>query len=516
MPKPKVTVKKQNSALKQLFQHLNPNTGKGKFLLFLITFAVIGGSYMAYRSFAATGTPVFFIRNSNSAGNADAQFAYGNVGDIAMACDWDGNGTYTIGVYRSGNSRFYIRNSNTNGIAETDFVYGNPGSKPICGDWDGNKKATPGVVMGNTFYLRNSNNAGVSDKNVAFGNATDIPLACDWNGDGKTDIGVYRPSNATFYLSYSTLGWTDKTIPFGNVGDKPLCGDWDGNGTGTIGVYRPGNSTFYLSNDNGSTNVTFLYGNGGDQPIVGDWDGNKTVTAGIIRLAALPPASAAQPKTSATPRKTTYTCVGTTTKEVDSRDICVAILTYAYAGHPDIIARQIAASDVANAGGAATFTPIPAAPAPAPAAAAAAQKTTYTCVGDRVIETPDKATCDAILNYVTLARIKTGTASVGINRDTPPPPAVEDPNAILAAFSANNAVGSVSGPGTTRTGTCIAWKSVAPDYQPWDFKWVKIGTTDNLTQQQCRALGALNPETHHADWIGSIYNDKVEVFTRRF
>ncbi|MFZ1994541.1 MAG: hypothetical protein WAU75_10550, partial [Solirubrobacteraceae bacterium] len=35
---------------------------------------------------------------------------------------------------------------------------------------------------------------------ITFGNAGDVPVTGDWDGSGRTQIGVYRPSDATFYL----------------------------------------------------------------------------------------------------------------------------------------------------------------------------------------------------------------------------------------------------------------------------------------------------------------------------
>ena len=35
---------------------------------------------------------------------------------------------------------------------------------------------------------------------LTYGNPNDVPITGDWNGSGKTQIGVYRPSNDTFYL----------------------------------------------------------------------------------------------------------------------------------------------------------------------------------------------------------------------------------------------------------------------------------------------------------------------------
>ncbi|MFE7839994.1 hypothetical protein ACFU53_29245 [Streptomyces sp. NPDC057474] len=75
-----------------------------------------------------------------------------------------------------------------------------------------------------------------------LGNSGDVPIIGDWNCDGIDDIGVYRPSNGTFYR----YGYA--AIAYGNVGDLPIIGDWNGNGIDEIGVYRPGNRTFYPRN----------------------------------------------------------------------------------------------------------------------------------------------------------------------------------------------------------------------------------------------------------------------------
>ncbi len=52
----KKTVKRtsKNSRTSKLTRSINFSTTKGKFLLFVLTFAVVGGVYMAYVSFAAT------------------------------------------------------------------------------------------------------------------------------------------------------------------------------------------------------------------------------------------------------------------------------------------------------------------------------------------------------------------------------------------------------------------------------------------------------------------------------
>jgi hypothetical protein len=57
----------------------------------------------------------------------------------------------------------------------------------------------------------------------------DSPIA--WTGDGKTKIGIFRPSNGTWYLDVNGDGLfdncvLDKCIPWGGSTDVPVAGRW--------------------------------------------------------------------------------------------------------------------------------------------------------------------------------------------------------------------------------------------------------------------------------------------------
>jgi len=125
---------------------------------------------------------VFYLRNSNTGGNADTTFGYGNTaGDIPVVGDWNGDGIDTAGVYRNG--VFYLRNSNSNGFADITFVYGNlAGDIPVVGDWNGDGTDTIGVYRNGVFFLRNSNTNGIADLAFTYGQPGDVPVIGDWTG----------------------------------------------------------------------------------------------------------------------------------------------------------------------------------------------------------------------------------------------------------------------------------------------------------------------------------------------
>ncbi len=133
-----------------------------------------------------------------------------------------------------------------------------------------------------TFYLKKDNGSGFADVAITYGIPGDRPLTGDWDGDRIDTIGVYR--NGVFYLHNSnTSGFADRVVPFGRPGDLPVVGDWDGDGIDTIGVYR--NGVFFLRNANtpGPPDLVFAFGLPGDIPITGDWTGKAFDSVGVYR-----------------------------------------------------------------------------------------------------------------------------------------------------------------------------------------------------------------------------------------
>jgi serine-aspartate repeat-containing protein C/D/E len=128
----------------------------------------------------------------------DHVFQYGEKGDVALTGDWNGDGIYTVAIFRNG----------------TWFL-----------DMDGDGRFGKGDVA------------------IQFGQEGDLPVVGDWTGDGITKLGVYR--DGKFYLDTNNnhkLDATDKVFALGHPGDKPVSGDWNGDGVDKVGVYEDGAS----------------------------------------------------------------------------------------------------------------------------------------------------------------------------------------------------------------------------------------------------------------------------------
>ena len=177
----------------------------------------------------------------------------GMTGDISLVGDWNGSGSSKVGLFRPSDGVFYL-DANGNG------------------QWDG---------CGTDRCLRSVSTA--TFRSVG-----------DWNGSGTSKVGLFRPSDGTFYLDYNGNGqWdgcgVDRCLHIGMLGDIPLVGDWNGSGTTKVGAFRPSDGTFYLDyNGSGTwegcgTDRCLQIGIDGDIPVIGDWDGTWSSKVGVFR-----------------------------------------------------------------------------------------------------------------------------------------------------------------------------------------------------------------------------------------
>jgi hypothetical protein len=109
--------------------------------------------------------------------------------EIAVAGDWNGDGTSTPGWFADGIWHLLL-DARTG--ATTTFRFGATGDVPVTGDWNGDGRTTVGVRREGDWLLRNGNSRGPVSYSFLFGRPSDVPVTGDWNGDGRTTVGVER------------------------------------------------------------------------------------------------------------------------------------------------------------------------------------------------------------------------------------------------------------------------------------------------------------------------------------
>lgn len=86
----------------------------------------------------------------------------------------------------------------------------------------------------------------------------------DFDGDGRSDVGVFRPSDAVWYIIQSSGG--ESYTRWGLAGDKLAAHDFDEDGKTDVGLFRNGN-WYGLSSVSGYR-IDHM-GEAGDKPLVG-------------------------------------------------------------------------------------------------------------------------------------------------------------------------------------------------------------------------------------------------------
>ncbi|MEO6881167.1 MAG: glycoside hydrolase family 3 N-terminal domain-containing protein [Mycobacteriaceae bacterium] len=228
----------------------------------------------------APGVNTFYLA-ATAGGPAGPGIPFGQRGDRPIQCDFDNNGTDTIGVVRG--VTWYFRNHNAPGASAGSFSFGNPGDQPVCGKLDGTHSYF-GVYRSGVMYLRRSPTDGPVQVTLYFGSAGDTAVLGDWDGNGTQTPGVFR--NGNWYLANGNRSGglrTDGQFSFGQAGDRPVVGDWNGDPFTTTGVVR--NGIWYLTNSNivPTESQRFSFGNRGDLPVAGTFSPGRRSGVGVAR-----------------------------------------------------------------------------------------------------------------------------------------------------------------------------------------------------------------------------------------
>ena len=104
---------------------------------------------------------------------------------------------------------------------------------PVIGDWNGDGTDTVGIFRSDVgvFYLRHTNTAGFADSTIKVFHLAGMPVvAGDWDGDGNESVGNFDVATSRFFLRN---GYVDALADYvfmfrpPNTDDQPVAGNWD-------------------------------------------------------------------------------------------------------------------------------------------------------------------------------------------------------------------------------------------------------------------------------------------------
>jgi CSLREA domain-containing protein len=148
-------------------------------------------------------------------------------------------------------------------------------------DFDRDHKSDIGIFRPSdaTWWI-NRSSTGVTFA-AQFGLPGDTITPGDFTGDGKTDIAVWRPSNG-FWIVLRSEDFSFFAVPFGTVGDIPVPADFDNDGRVDTAVFRPSNSTWFIQHSGLGLQIE-QFGTNGDVPVPADYDGDGRADIAIYR-----------------------------------------------------------------------------------------------------------------------------------------------------------------------------------------------------------------------------------------
>lgn len=157
-------------------------------------------------------------RSSNS---TILTFAWGTSADFPVPGDYDGDRIVDLAVYRVADpanlnrDSWYVLLSNRANQAFSLIAHGQVGDLRVPADYDGDGKTDIAVFRpsdGTWWILRSGQPAAAQLQVVQFGLSGDVPQPADYDGDLLADFAVFRPSTGDWWLNRTTAGVTVQSL----------------------------------------------------------------------------------------------------------------------------------------------------------------------------------------------------------------------------------------------------------------------------------------------------------------
>jgi hypothetical protein len=127
-----------------------------------------------------------------------------------------------------------------------------------------------------TWYILFSSTGNFTS--FQYGLSTDVLVSGDYNNDGRTDYAVWRPSTGGWYTNVP-----NRSQIWGKEADLPVPGDYDNDGRIDVAVFRPSDKTWYIRLSSNGTFKILQFGLETDKPVPADYDGDGKTDIAVFR-----------------------------------------------------------------------------------------------------------------------------------------------------------------------------------------------------------------------------------------